>query len=430
MYITRSRTNRLVSATHWNGTVWSDGQPNATNDAYIDADYSTVNGCFSCRDLYITASAVLTIPTDLYVKVLRNVIQTQTSKIIIKSEGNLMLLHKNPDVSTARIQTEATFKNHQRLDYEFISSPISGITLKQLSPLTLDNRFYIYDEATNAYLAVNPNSTLTTKGHGYFIRTPNNFSTDISDFNVIIENNDTGSITGGLETVLISRLNSGNTIVGNPYLTILDFKKFIKHNYSDILSFVQIYKKTNGAQGSNFTQHNTTCNNISLAPHFLRSFQGFFITKSGHDLSPLLFTPDMMLTSRDFTPPDRFYINLKQTGIFYPIGGFCYDVEKFPLDFEEVFYTTAALTIIDDGYKIISRKKTFNNSGIIPLRLLLELSASYSLSIRDISGSFEGLPNLFLTDAATGIKHDLKQSEYTFTSDAGEYLARFALSFL
>src|SRR5690606_25244597 len=133
-----------------------------------------------------------------YVKVLRDLVQSPTSKIKVKDKGNLMFLHKSPSTQTAKLEIEAIFPDHQLLDYEFISSPISGIPLKTISPGTLDNRFYTYSEAENTFLALNPNNTLIIAGIGYNIRVPNNFSTINGNWNVLINNYDSGNVKNGI----------------------------------------------------------------------------------------------------------------------------------------------------------------------------------------------------------------------------------------
>lgn len=428
MYAIRTRTNRAVTATHWNGTSWSNGTPTVVKDAYIDADYSTLNGNFSCRDLIITGTAILTITADTYVKVLRDIIQDATTKIILKDKGSLMILNKNADTTTAKVRIEKTFPNMQRLDYEFISSPISGIPIKNISPGTLDNRFYTYDEATTSFVSLNPYTTLTTLGKGYHIRTPSMFPSVPSNFDITIENI-SGGLNGGLITLTLSKLLSGYAITGNPYCGNISSKLFYKLNSNVVEKSLFIWKKTNGAQGSSYIYLNNFTSNLSNTKGIIPLNQGFIVQKKiSNPPNEIIFTPEMMLVTEDFSLPDRLYINIKQNNIFHPIGGFSYDIKKFPVPFEDII-SGGAISIIDNDYKIICQKESFAITDVIDIRVFFEIASNYTITLREVSGLFENLPNVYLMDETLQVIHDLKFSDYIFSSEAGEYLTRFKIKF-
>jgi len=427
MYATKSRTNMAITATHWNGTSWSNGSPNAVKDAHINADYTTASGSFSCRDLVITTTAILTIVTDSYIKVLRNLNQSATSKMIIKDKADLMFLHKAPLTESAKVQIEAILPNHQLLDYEFLSSPISGIPLKSISPGTLDNRFYIYNEATSSFTLKNPHTTLISSGAGYQIRVPNYFTTTIADWLININNFLGGVLKAGIIRVQIEKLSLGFNHLGNPYTSILDARLFLKYNNSAIWKRLYLWKKTNAAQGITYHLLNGYTKNMS-ADKFVNANQAFMVQKISSVPNEVVFTPDMMLRSQDFSPPDRLYIIIHQSGVNFPIGGVCYDLKKFPVPFEDVI-NTSTITIIDNGYKIICRKDSFAITDVIKLRALFDLAATYTISLTDALGRFEDLEHVYLVDSLLGITHNLKTSGYTFTSAAGEFLTRFQIKF-
>lgn len=430
MYATRTRTNRAVTYTHWNGISWSNGVPTAIKDAYIDADYSTTNGNFSCRDLIVTGTAILTIVAESYVKVLRDIIQDATSKIHIKNDGSLMILNKDATTDTAKVRIEKTFPNMQRLDYEFISSPISGIPIKNISPGTLDNRFYTYDEATNSYVSLNPYTTLTSAGRGYHTRMPADFPTTPSNYNIFFQN-DSEIINKGNLTVNIQKQNSGFNLLGCPYLSKINSWLFFIRNKSIIEEKIFIWKKTNAAQGLSYNNINIFTGNLFNTKKSIPISQGFItIKKSPSPPNNIIFTPEMMLISNDFTLPDRLYINIKQVNVFHPIGGFCYDIKKFPLPFNDIT-GTGAISIIDgDVNKLICRKESFNIDDVINIRVFFEVTANYTITIREVSALFEDLENIYLVDNLLQTQHDLKLSDYTFSSNAGEFNTRFHIKFL
>jgi trimeric autotransporter adhesin len=430
MYATRTRTIQAVTATHWNGTAWSNGVPTAIKDAHIDADYSTFNGSFSCRNLIVTGISILTIETDTYVKVLRDINQDSTSKIHIKNEGNLMILDKNAATESAKVKVEASFPNHQRLDYEFISSPISGIPIKNLSPGTLDNRFYTYDEASNSYVSLNPYITLTNRATGYMIRVPSTFPIGLNNFNINLENVNSEGINSGVITKVITGLASGFNMIGNPYFAKVDQNLFYKINNKILEKSINFWKKTNGAQGSSYYFSNSFTNNIYLQPKmYIPNILGFLIQKKNPSITNnVIYTPEMMIINKNYTNPDRIYINIKQINIFHPIGGFCYDIKKFPLPFEDIT-GSGTIQIIDNGYKIICRKESFSLTDVIHIRVFFEIAANYTITVRDVCGLFSDLEHIYLIDQLLNVTQNLKLSDYNFSSEAGEFLNRFKIVF-
>lgn len=161
----------------------------------------------------------------------------------------------------------------------------------------------------------------------------------------------------------------------------------------------------------------------------VRSFRGFLVTKSNNSPpNEVVFTPDMMLYSKDYSTPDRLYIKINQSNVNLPIGGFCYDVKKFPIPFEDTI-SAGAITIIDNGFKTICRKDLFTSTDIISLRVFFEISGTYTISINQEMGLFENLSNIYLVDNENNTTHNLKSSGYTFTSQAGEFLSRFYIKF-
>jgi hypothetical protein len=49
--------------------------------------------------------------------------------------------------------------------------------------------------------------------------------------------------------------------------------------------------------------------------------------------------------------------------------------------------------------------------------------------MRDLCGLFIDFEHIYLIDQLMGTTHDLKISDYTFSSDAGEFLDRFKIVF-
>lgn len=428
MHAVITKRNKPVTTTRWTGK-WSNGLPAPNTNAYIDTDYTTATGSFACRDLILTASAVLTIPENTYVKILKDINQTATSHIIVKAGGELMLLNVDADVTTARLTAEATYKNLQRLDYAFISSPISGIPVKRLSPGTLDNRFYEYNEETNQFNTVNPTTKSTLSGEGFHIRTPANHPDTATNFNISINNFTGGTINKGIINIPVIYGKSGFNLVGNPYHSRLSLRKFYEANKNNLSSTLHIWRKTNGAQGHSYMTYNYYVNNIENSDLNVLPFQAFVIQVNKNSLSNIVFTPDMIIPYKKHSITDKIYINLFQKNINLPIGGISYNIKDHNSSFENKRIEGNTLSIIKDSDMQIYEDILWDISNVIKLKLNVNILSEYTLNLKDISGIILSLHDINLYDALMGTTHNLKNSDYTFTSEAGTFDNRFSITF-
>jgi hypothetical protein len=431
MYAAISKTPKPIQGTSWNGSSWSNGSPNSYKNVLLTSDYNTLSGSFSCNNLSILNDAKLTIAENSYVKIINELWQSQNSLIDIKDSGNLILLSNKSFHETARVSVERIYKNLQRLDYVYFSSPLSGITLKSVSPLTLNNRFYALDELTNIYTILNPNAELIPKGKGYLIRTPNNFSNTPTNFNIKIDNILSGTLNSGINEFEIFYQGSGFNLTGNVYLSSISAHKFLTTNESQIESKLFIWdERTNGSQGIVYKMFNLVTNNFSDNNSQIPLMQGFSILcKTPNSTSQLYFTPDMQLRYNNYSAADRLHINLKQQNINFPIGSICYDVEKFPEKFSNIEQLPGATISIfkNDKNYLIYREKSFTSS--VSIHINVNTASEYYFHLRDFSGIFSDNYNIFITDNLQNTTHNLKNSDYSFYSEAGNFTDRFILHF-
>ncbi len=434
MYAAISKPNKPVQDTHWDGSQWDNGTPTTYKDAYIDGNYTTLTGSFTCRNLFITGTSELTIIADTHVKVLSNLEQEATSQIIVKHKGNLMLLNKSDTVPTARIRIERVIENMQRLDYSHITSPVSGILLKSISPGTLDNRFYSYDEGTNIYFSINPNTEITSAGKGYLIRTPNNFPSIPTDWNINIDNFSSGILNSGVISVPVVYSRFGFILIGNPYPTTLSLRKFYEVNKKVINPIFYVWgNRTNGSQGLPLKNYNLITNNYSDDNLIIYPFQAFFIQKLNSSLNEVIFTPEMIIPHTDYSIPDRFHINLFQQNINFPIGAFCYDSKQYNNNFiNQISFEgdDNSISIIknDDSW-LVYQEDSYSDNSFFDLKLFLTVADTYTLTLKDVSGLFGDLPSIFVVDNLENVTHNLKSSHYTFFSEAGTFTDRFTIQF-
>src|SRR5690606_5838329 len=136
--------------------------------------------------------------------------------LIFESGANLL-----QDINTVTNTNSGniTFKrnaNTVRQDYVYWSSPVEGQNLQSFSPLTLANRFYTINEATNAFTAINPLTSNFTTATRYAIRAPNSFLNPPTSPQLF-----TGTSIGvpknASQEIAVTANGAGDHLIGNPY---------------------------------------------------------------------------------------------------------------------------------------------------------------------------------------------------------------------
>ena len=138
---------------------------------------------------------------------------------------------------------------------------------------------------------------------------------------------------------------------------------------------------------------------------------------------------------------NKLWINLSSNnGIFSQIlvgyidgatnldDGLIYDAMKF----DEGSGTFLYSTIEDSNSKFVIQAKdvnSINTDEIIPIGFKAEVAVAYSISVAKLQGDFLNNNTIFLKDKLNNITHDLSASDYTFTSEVGEFNSRFEIVF-
>jgi hypothetical protein len=193
-----------------------------------------------------------------------------------------------------------------------------------------------------------------------------------------------------------------------------------------------------------------------IAPgNYIPSGQGFFVrslasgditfTNSmrivGNNSNDLFFRQSMESSSSD---KELLRINLTtEEGIFSALGvaftasatdsfdGMAYDTKRnFTSGYPAFIYSR----IPNQEHKFVIQSKQINNLGIneiIPLgyRISIDEPLIYKISLGDIEGEFLTTNSIYLKDNLLNTIHNLKDSDYNFTSEAGEFNDRFEIVF-
>lgn len=430
--------------TIWDGTNWSNGMPNTYLHAIMNANY-TGEGFAACK-LDVTGNAVVTINqgTNLLIDGSITVAPTATLKLL--SDCNIM--QQKSAINVGNVKMQRTTAPLKRLDYVLWGSPVSNQNLLNFSPQTLTNRFYTYNSTTNLYNSLNPTTNNFEIGKGYLIRMPNNHPTTptswIGEFNGVPNN---GEITITVPTY-------SYVAISNPYPSSIDcFPLMIENElYYEPIYF---WRKENNSQSSSYATYTPYLGGIANAgdpnqivpTRYINPGQGFIVKT---DLkNTIVFkngirvtnnhVPFLRMNNNEFENSDthKIYLQLSNNAEFSSnimigyLNGATTGIDAF-VEGRYINDSPNALTslINDEEYTIQGRGLPFDSSDEVPLGFKTQYVGDYTLSIKSLTGLFAFEQELYVEDMLNATTHNLKESPYTFSTEAGVFNNRFKIKFI
>lgn len=452
-----------VRKTIWTGTNWDPIIPDIYTDVEIAGPFistAAYAGNFEANSLTINSGQTFEITEGKSVVVANEIINNSTaSDVVVQNDANLV--QNNEAINTGAITVNRQSSPMLRLDYTFWSTPVLGQHLLAFSPLTLPNRFYLFDTPENYYINPGFNSTTTfTPGVAYVIRTPNNHSATVPTpyYGVF-----TGVPNNGKYTFTLDASGERHNGVGNPYPSNIDAVKFIDDN-PDIEGTLHFFAHTGtgnaGGQFATWTKSGgvaatevTSGAGNTAAPNGIIPVGQGFVVKSKPSGGTVIFKNEHRVTnsnsqffrlnahaasSNTTVERHRFWLNLSSvddTGVN--------TMENQML----VAYITGATNLVDDGYDglafsdystqlaskiedknyiIQGRQLPFNSSDVVNLAFKATTAGTFEISLVDTDGLFmDDSQEIYIRDTEQVVVHNLKDAPYIFTSAEGTFDERF-----
>ncbi len=441
-----------------NGT-WSNGFPDSSKAVIINGIFAPTTDIEACS-LTVTATGSIILPAGKNLFVVNQIEIAQGGVFEMNSNSDLVQVSSTvSNTGTATIKRNSSLI--KRLDYTLWSSPVTGPqTLLQFSPNTLTNRFYVYNTHSNMYSNVVAETTTFATAKGYLIRTPNNHPTVATVINGVFS----GTPNNGTITVPLAYEGPANSYnaVGNPYPSPINVNEFINANINNIVGTLWFWRKTNDNTKSSYstlTKLAYAANNApggenayAVDPHgTLNTGQGFIV--KAKSASNIVFTNRM----RKANSSDQFFRNAMDTdneeaGIEAEASRVWFNITAEGDVFTQavVGYTSDATLDIDNGidgvsfadgatniYSLVGESKlaiqgrpAFTAGDVVPMGFDTETAGTFTLSIDHVDGLFLGDQAIFVKDNMTGAVHNLKDSDYTFESEAGTFNTRFEIVYV
>lgn len=428
---------KWVESTTWNGSGWSNGNPDS-KDAIITGSYSTtVNPAFTAKNITVKNGGILEITSGNTVSGVD--VTVEDGGHLIQRDGST--LNYSGAFKVLKNGTSEVNK------YAFWSSPVASQNLSNIYGNGNTPQFITeYNTATDYF--VNAVSTTSVFAKGYSIKTP------VTNANLIFE----GAPNNGTQTFTLATAGNGFNLVGNPYPSSLDLDAFYNANSARISNTFYFWdNKSNsvttqgGVSTTNigYATYNPLSSawvpapNISAVPsgNVANIGQGFIVQTLNGSVDPsLTFNNDMRgNTNGSFfnkttnnTNEGKFWLRLNSsynTSNTFAVAYLNaasdsydnYDSRAIALG-SDAFYTLA-----DAQKLVIQGKGSFDNNDVVAVGAKHFENGNFTVSLVQKEGLFDNGQAIYLHDKVTGVYTDLQNNAYSFAANAGEMTDRFEI---
>lgn len=459
------------TTTTWNGTAWSNGEPNTGVSAIIAGNYTSASNLSACS-LTVNNSAHVTIAAGTTLTVNNEITVTSNSLLVVQNNANLVQI--NDSTNSGNITVVKNSSSLYRLDYTLWSSPVSGQQLQSFSPATSSNRFYEYSYSTDSngtvsemYSNVNAATNFGT-AKSYLIRMPNadtaagyNSGTTALTFQGAF----TGVPTNGTVTNTLATQGNRYTAVGNPYASAINVQDFFAANsevldpsaglyfwrkkydtnagsYATLTRDAYVYNHANGQEQFGGEQWDELFNETSSQNWVINPGQGFLVKTAEGVANPQLVFNNAMRrgdvhnnqffrTAQD-DQKSRVWLDLTGNSAFSQTAIVYSATATTGLDYgrDGKLITSGAValySVADATNLTIQARPAFQDNDVVVMGYIANTAGNYTISIHRKDGLFAEGQNIYIKDNVTGATHNLSTSEYLFTTEAGTFNNRFTV---
>ncbi|WP_285270308.1 fibronectin type III domain-containing protein [Kaistella rhinocerotis] len=450
-------TNTIIVDTKtstFTDTGWTNGIPDVRTEAVILNDLITANDLLACR-LTVANNAKVTVSAG------KNILLTGSLNVspgaTLTMENNTNLVQTEDEVNHGIIAVKRNSSPLYRLDYTMWGSPLYGNqTLQQFSPQTLSDRFYIYNTATNVFNNVTPSNTYFSPGQAFLIRMRNNhvsYSTTTPP--QIWTGVFSGTPTNGRVKTPLSGAGQGFNMIANPYASTIKADDLLSTNQNEIEGTLYFWRRRNNTPDPGITTAYyatyTTAGGTAVPSSdpnipaekpngIIQVGQGFLVQKKAGGTGQLIFNNAMRTADNknqffrggQAEDRSRIWLNVTNTAGTFGQTLIAYmDSADNGVDRTDGKYlgdgTTALTSWVNDSEYIIQGRAPFQTSDIVPLHFRTLTAGIYTITLAEKDGIFANGQAVYIKDKQNGTTHNLQQSPYSFSSEAGAFSSRFEI---
>ena len=464
-----------INSATWNGTIWSNGTgPSNTISAEFQGNYSSAANLNACSVLVTSGNVIFnvghtfTVQTNVRVLGGSLTFEDESSLYQVQDVANGVGVFSGGN--TGNINYRRVTTPLFRFDYTYWSTPVHPQTLIAVSPLTPFSLFYEYNSGINNWQYINPTNTMIP-AKGYIFRAPNNYPPGLPDLTPAQPYTApfSGVPNNGTITLPVAGGASQLNLLGNPYPSALSADAFLLDPANAATLSGTIYLWTHNTPisnniytGSDYAIYNYMGGTVGGEPTVaatnpgvnneipngkIASGQGFFIKGLSSGVATFknsmriagnndqFFRMSSNSTTTSTPEKHRYWLEISNTqGAFKQVLVGYVDDATLGLDrlydgeMVDVGNVVTLYTLVDDTKLTIQGRPTFAVTDTVPLGYKSTIVGSYSIHLSMFDGLFE-TQNVYLEDTLLGVIHDLRQSDYTFTTEIGSFDTRFVLRY-
>lgn len=455
----------------WDGTKWSktgDATPPTSGDVIVfNGNYSLnsdIQGC-SCQ---VNSGFTVTIPSGRTMTIANGVSNGGT--LIFEDSASLIQIN-DAAVNTGDIIYKRVTAPMKNFDFTYWCSPVKDQFLKNLSPNTLWDKYYSFDNGGWKVKAYGNAQMEIAKG--YIIRVPKP--------DVVYPNGEYWTGTTYAQPVqFVGVPNNGvvkipvqgggmDNLIGNPYPSALDADEFIKANTGIISGALRFWTHNTAiTQNGSFYVYNPNdyvsynlsggiaANGLVTPEGKIAAGQSFFVTSTSTAVGDFVYNNAMRNTTKVLgsggnsqffrmsqtkkmaeIEKNRVWLNLtnadgifKQLLVGYITGATdgidnLYDAVSLDANVYADFYSiNSGKNLVIQGFAL-----PFEEIDQVPLGYKTTVQGSFTISIGKTDGVLAD-QSIFIEDKVTGAIANLKNGPYTFSTATGVFNNRFILRFI
>ncbi len=450
------------SSTTWNGTAWSNGNPDATKNVIIaDVTNSPFTADLTACALTINAGVTATVPAGITLTIVNAV--TTNGQLIFENNASLVQVN-DAAVNTGKIEYRRISKPMNNFDFTYWGSPVSGQILFDLSPNTFYDKYWKFEN--DKWATIMNGAGVMQAARGYAIRVPkplaaypNGESVPAAPYAQPVAFK--GIPNNGIINLPLQTANSYN-LIGNPYPSALDADKFINENLTRLDGTLYFWThhtaiSNNAYAGiSDYAVYNKF-GSIEAYPGGgkpngkIASGQAFFMMSTGSgnavfknsmriataNSNAQFFRGTKSKTAASETDKSRVWLDLtNKDGLFKQmLVGYVgdatneldagYDGESFDGNKYIDFYSVNNA----QNLTIQARSAPFIATDEVPLGYKTIIEGTFTISLNEADGVLKNR-SIFIEDKTTKIIHNLKNGPYSFTTVKGTFNDRFLLVYV
>lgn len=451
-------TSAIINTTTWNGISWSNGYPAGNTNVIVTTD-TTVSADFSVCSVTLENNANIIVESGINFTV-NGALIINSGSFTVEDDASLVQTNNtSQNLGTAFTMKRITEPMY-RYDLTYWSSPVRNQTLHNLSPLTLFDKYFGWDPNSQTWITYPVGNHVMQQGAGYVVRAPQNYSTDplvVVPFEGVF----TGTPNNGIITIPIVGDTNFN-LLGNPYPSAIDADLFLSdpananldgviylwtHN-TPIIPSGQIYSYStddyavyNFLGGTGTAAPSEPNANLNVPNGYIAAGQGFFI--GGITAGTATFSNEMRVGGNNdqfFRSPQaekhRFWASISNANGGFKqilIGHATNATNDFDRGWDGELMETDGLTFytfVDDRkLSIQSFALAFDVNQVVPLGYKTNRAGNHSIMLNKVDGLFTN-QDVYLHDKVLDVVHDLKVSNYEFTTQTGTFDDRFEIVYL